>query len=320
VKVMGFSRALQKGHGRTGALVLALMGFVAIFADSIAADAPFLIVSSRGVYVLPAITQPARFGPRSAKLAPPHLESGEYAVWPLWRAGPATSKAVPFAYPSLAHPLGTDAFGRDVLARLVHGTRTTLLLGAGVAGLSLLLGCLLGGGAAMYGGILDSLVQRFVEALCVFPAVVLVALARSFERQPSFVTLGAVLVLARCAEMTKVVRILVVRALAQDWALAARALGVSRLRLALVHIGPHVITPILVSATFSIGAVVLTEAALSFLGLGVPVGTASWGEMLGEIRWGAGPLVLVPPAIALAAAVLGAHLLARSVGHIPETA
>lgn len=302
---------MRRRLGRAAALALASMVFVAVFADAIAGDSPFFVVSRRGLHLLPSITLRSHFGEQTTSSQTTNPYSDKYACWPLLRSGPSRKVAEPFVRPSLAHPLGTDAFGRDVLARLVHGTRTTLLLAAAVICVALSIGGTLGTLAAIYGGLLDSVVQRSVEALSVFPAVVLIALLQSFDRNSSLISLGAVLSLVRCAEVAKLSRLLVVRAVEQEWVLAARAMGASVARILLSHIGPTLISPLLSSAAFSLGAVVLTEAALSFLGLGMPIEPASWGEMLGEVRWGARPWVVIPPAVAVAVLVGGAIAVAQ---------
>jgi peptide/nickel transport system permease protein len=244
------------------------------------------------------------------------------AVLAGWLAGPAArapSTAV-LARPSFGHLLGTDAFGRDVLAMLIAGARTALLLGFGVTLVSLVFGCALGALAGMRGGMWDALVERLIEIVGVFPAVILVALVRSLERAPSAGSLVLVVALVRWTEMARLVRTLVLECLAHDWALAARATGIGPVRLAVVHVGPHLVRPVLLSATLSMGAVVLLESALSFLGLGTVPGLASWGELLGQVQKGAGPWVVLPPAIALAATVGSFHVIAEAVrGHFSST-
>jgi peptide/nickel transport system permease protein len=235
-----------------------------------------------------------------------------FAVLAGWLPDDAVPRAPAFAGPSMHHLLGTDAFGTDVLAGVIRGARTALLFGVGVTLLALVFGCALGALAGMQGGVWDGLVERLIEVVGVFPGVILVALVRSLEARPTILSLVAVVALVRWAEMARLVRTLVLEALAEDWALAARASGAGAARIAFVHIGPNVLRPIAVSATLSIGAVVLTETALSFLGLGVPGTVASWGTMLGQVRGGAGPLVLLPPAVALCATVGSAHVLAQA--------
>lgn len=204
-----------------------------------------------------------------------------------------------------AEPLasfGSAALGGDAGARfsaLVLGSQTALGLGVAVALLSLLLGGLLGGLAGAVGGIFDSLVVRWVEAMGVFPAVILAALLRAMEPEPSLLSLVAVATFVRSAEMARLVRLLVVEGYATGWALSARALGASPFRIFLRHILPGGRGTVLVSAYFSISSVVLLETSLSFLGLGVPKEVASWGQMLGEFRPESSLGALLPPVLAL---------------------
>jgi peptide/nickel transport system permease protein len=231
------------------------------------------------------------------------------------RVGPTTvGQSPPLSGASAAHPLGTDAFGRDVFARLVHGTRASLALGLAVALLSLASGVVLGCTAGALGGIWDSLVERSVEVVGVLPSVVAVALVRALERRPSLLSLVVVVAAVNGASIARLVRGLVLRCLAEEWAVAARATGASPLRIAFRHLAPHLLPALAVATVLALGSVVLTETSLSFLDLGIPSKTASWGEMLGEIRWGAGTLILLPPIVALALTLGALYLVADAIG------
>jgi peptide/nickel transport system permease protein len=286
-------------RGLAGAIVLALLALFAVFADFFASDAPVLLWTDSGVSFLPAITRPAQFAGRPAEQIAAHLAPGDLAVWPLCRHGPSVS--VPDATSTTAgHPLGTDAFGRDAFARLVHGTRTALGLGLAVALLALIVGGVSGAAAGLMGGYVDMLVARLAEISGVFPAVIVIALVHALVREPSVLWIAAIVAIVRTADTACLVRVLVIRDLPDDAVEAARALGASTTRIAISHLLPRIRSQVLVSAVFSFGAVVLTETSLSFLGLGHRSDVASWGEMLSEVGLGAGPLVLVPPAAALA--------------------
>jgi len=195
--------------------------------------------------------------------------------------------------------LGLDGERGALFTELVLGSRTALGLGLGVAIASLFAGGIVGALAGLRGGLWDSLIARWVEAVGVFPAVILAALLRAMEPGPSLLSLFAVATLVRSAEMARLVRLLVVEGQTAGWSVAARALGASRARVLWHHILPNGVGTLFVSAFFSIGSVVLLETALSFLGLGVPAETASWGRMLGEIRTGANLPFLVAPVLAL---------------------
>ncbi|HEY3594733.1 MAG TPA: ABC transporter permease [Polyangiaceae bacterium] len=308
------SRLASQRRGKVGALLLATLCCIALFAEWIAADLPLFMTYRGSTYVLPAITQVERFrGQKAADIAR-SLGPDDIAVWPLLRSGPSTvSEGPPLSGASLAHPLGTDAFGRDVAARLIYGARTALGLGLAVALVALVAGYALGAVAGLRGGLWDSIVERVVELVGVLPAVVTIALVRTFEGKPSLISLFLVMAAVKWAESTRMVRMLVLRSLAEEWAAGARAIGVSPLGMAVRHLMPHVAPALSVSAAFAVASVTLTETSLSFLGLGVPATVVSWGEMLGEIRWGAGLPILLPPLLALGLTLGALYLLADAV-------
>jgi peptide/nickel transport system permease protein len=300
---------------RLAALTLALLALTGVFADLLAGDGPILLLSPSGVAFLPAITEPARFaGMRSDQIAAT-LPPSAVAWWPLVRSGPSLPTAdAALAPPSPQHPLGTDAFRRDVFARLTHGTRVALGLGLVAAALATALGFVTGAGAAVLGGNWDALVERATEVVSIYPAVIVIALVRAIERTPTLESLLLVVTLFRWAEMARISRVAALRCLAEDWALAARALGASRARLVATHVTRAAASSVLVSAVVSFAGVVLTESALSFLGLGVPPTFPSWGEMMGEVSWGAGPTLVLLPALLLGTTLVSLYLLADAFG------
>lgn len=307
-------KLLRNRRGQVGALAISVIAFFAIFSEWIVSDLPIYVRYQGSAYVLPAITHAPVFADLRADQIAASLGPDDFAVWPLFRVGPkAVTSSPPLSGPSSAHLLGTDAFGRDVFARLVHGTRTSLSLGALVATLSVLAGYVLGAIAGARGGLWDGLVERLVEIVGVFPAVLAVALVRALERRPSILSLVVVITAVKWAEVARLVRVLVLRSLAEDWALAAKATGASPMRIVFVHVSPHLMAPIAVSAVFAVASVVLTETSLSFLDLGVPSTFASWGEMLGEVRWGAGLRILFPPIAALGLTLGGLYLIADAI-------
>jgi ABC-type dipeptide/oligopeptide/nickel transport system permease subunit len=317
------AKVLSQPRGKVGALWLALMACFALFAECIASDMPLFVTREGIPYLLPAVTNPAPFRGRPARDIARSLGPHDIAVWPILRTGPSTvSTAGAESSPSggharaaswVAHPLGTDAFGRDVMARIIYGTRTSLGLGLAVAALALLVGYALGAMAGLYGGLWDSLVERAIEVVGVFPAVVTVALVRTFETRPSVWSLFVVLAAVKWAEAARLTRMLVLRSMAEPWGAAARALGASPFRLALGQLAPHVAPALAISGVFAVASVALTETSLSFLGLGVPATVVSWGEMLGEIRWGAGWHILLPPLAALGLTLVALYLVADAV-------
>jgi peptide/nickel transport system permease protein len=191
----------------------------------------------------------------------------------------ATLRAVP---PSAAHPLGTDLFSRDLLSRVVHGARVSLA----IAGLAIVMAVLVGGTvgvlAGWLGGATDAVLMRTVDAAMAIPRlfVVLVVLAL-WER----VTVPAMIVILGGTGwfgISRLVRAEVLAARTRGWVAAARAVGVPDARIVLRHVLPNIAGPVIVAATMGIGQVVLLEAGLSYLGVGVPQPVPSWGGIIAE--------------------------------------
>ena len=285
---------------RLGLVVLAALGFFGIFAEWIAGDLPIFLKYEGRSYVLPALTHQAPFGDgmRSDEILA-SLGPGDRAVWPLIRWGPLTETTTRMAGASSDHPLGTDAFGRDVLARLVYATRASLALGAAIALAAVTLGFVLGCFSGALGGVFQGLIERLVEIVSVFPAVVAIALVRALEQRPSMASLVVVVTVVQGATMARLTHVLVIRTLAEEFAVGAKAMGASPLGIAFRHVTPHLVGPLAVATVFAMASTVLIETSLTFLDLGIPARLASWGEMLGEVRWGAGPWIVVPPLLAL---------------------
>jgi peptide/nickel transport system permease protein len=203
---------------------------------------------------------------------------------PLIPYGPLQSKAdgriLPLEPPSADHWLGTDDRGRDVLARLLHGTRISLSIGLVAVALYVLIGVFLGAAAGFYGGWLDAGVSRSVEALTAFPAFFFLLVVQGLLPGGSVLQIMIVLGLTRWTDVARLVRGEVIRLRSADFVLAARALGLPPRRILVRHVLPNAMGPVLVAATFGVGGAILTESALSFLGFGTPPPTPSWGELL----------------------------------------
>jgi peptide/nickel transport system permease protein len=195
--------------------------------------------------------------------------------------------------PTSAHPFGTDAIGRDILARTIYGGQISLLIGLAAAVMEVVLGTLIGALAAYYGGWVDGVLMRFTEAMLTVPSLfLLIVTARFFGgRLPTVDILGreltgSVLVIILIIGATswmylaRIVRANVLALREMDYVSAARALGVSNARIILAHLLPNTVAPIIVSATLGVANAILSEAYVSFLGLGVQPPTASWGNML----------------------------------------
>lgn len=181
--------------------------------------------------------------------------------------------------PSRAHPLGTDDLGRDVLARLVYGTRISLTVGLVAVGISVAIGTLLGLLAGYYGRWVDAFLMRAVDTMLSVPTIFLILAVIAFL-EPNIYNVMAVIGLTAWPGLTRLVRGECLSVRERDFVQAATVVGLSTPRILVWHLLPNVIAPILVSATLGVGGAILTESALSFLGLGVQPPTPSWGNML----------------------------------------
>jgi len=181
--------------------------------------------------------------------------------------------------PDHAHRLGTDDLGRDVLARIIHGARVSLTVGFTATAIALLIGSFLGALAGYYGGAVDWIVSRLIEVVLCFPFLLLVLAIVALFR-PSFITIMIALGLTSWTTEARFIRGEFLRIREMEFAQAARASGARDSRIIFRHLLPNALAPVLVSASFGVASAILIESALSFLGMGVPPPTASWGNML----------------------------------------
>lgn len=177
------------------------------------------------------------------------------------------------------HYLGTDESGRDVAARLIRGTRNSLLVSLVAVGLALLIGVLIGTIAGYFGGWVDMLISRFIEVVICFPKLILIIAVMALKK-PSLLNLMIVIGLTSWTGIARLVRGEVMKVRNFDYVHSARAMGASHMRIMLYHILPAAIGPLSVTAAFDVAEAVLTESALSFLGIGVPIPEPSWGDVL----------------------------------------
>jgi len=183
--------------------------------------------------------------------------------------------------PSQEHILGTDSLGRDVMSRMIWGGRVSLKVGFVAVGLATAIGLLLGSLAGYYGGWVDSLVMRFCDLMLCFPSMFLI-LAVIAILEPSIWNVMVVIGLTSWMGVARLVRAEFITLKNRDFTLAARALGAGGPRIILRHLLPNAMAPILVAATLGVAGAILTESALSFLGLGVQPPAATWGAMLSD--------------------------------------
>lgn len=215
------------------------------------------------------------------------------------------------AAPSAQHLLGTDHLGRDTLSRIVFGTRVTLLVSIASVGLGASLGLVWGIAAGYLGQRFDIASQRLVEILMSFPTLIL-AMLLMVSLGAGLVTVVVAVGISQIPLATRIARSVVLSVKETSYVEAARCAGATPLRIMARHITPQCVAPIMVVATVNLGAAIFTEAALSFLGVGVPPPTPSWGNMLGGVLaqsfnppwW-----MVLFPGLAIATTVMAANLL-----------
>ncbi len=216
--------------------------------------------------------------------------------------------------PSSAHLLGTDTLGRDVLSRIIFGARISLLVGFVAVGIATLIGVLVGALAGYYGGVLDGFLMRLVDLMLCFPTLFLI-LAVIAVLGPSIWNIMVVIGVTGWMGVARLVRAEFLSLRERDFVMAARALGASDARLIWRHLLPNALTPVMVSATLGVAGAILTESALSFLGLGVQPPTPSWGNILTmgkdnlEIAW----WLSVFPGLAILVTVMSYNLLGEGI-------
>jgi peptide/nickel transport system permease protein len=212
--------------------------------------------------------------------------------------------------PSADHPFGTDKFGRDIYTRVLYGSRISLAISFLAVSISVLVGSIIGAAAGYFGGFIDSILMRIVDSLMAIPRLFLLLTCVALFSGSLWLI---VLLLGATGWMAtaRLVRGQVLSLRSKDFVRAAEALGAGDRRIVFRHLLPNTLTVIIVSATLRIGGIILTEAALSFLGLGVPPPTPSWGQMIFEGREAllAAWWVSAFPGLVIAVTVIGYNLL-----------
>jgi peptide/nickel transport system permease protein len=214
------------------------------------------------------------------------------------------------ARPSLLHWMGTDSFGRDVWSRIVHGSRISLAVGIGSTALGSSIGVMIGLASGYLSGWVDLVFQRVTDILQALPLLVL-ALVMTAALGPSLPNLILAIAIPLIPTVARVIRANTLALRELPFVEAAKSIGMSETRIALRHVLPNTIAPLIVLATAQLGSTILTEASLSFLGLGIPEPYPSWGRMLSEsaaeyVR--VAPWLVIFPGIAISLAVFGTNL------------
>jgi peptide/nickel transport system permease protein len=216
------------------------------------------------------------------------------------------------APPDATFPLGTDAVGRDVASRLIYGGRVSITIGLIAALVAISFGSLLGVVAGWFGGWTDRIVSRFADAVATFPALFLILTISSFVA-PSIVNVIVIIGFLSWMPSFRLMRAEVLKLRGASYVEAARGLGARDARIMLRHLIPNAFPPIVVQATLGVAEAILTESALSFLGLGVQPPIASWGNMLADARsvtvLRSQPWLWLPPGAAIFVTVLAINFL-----------
>ena len=214
------------------------------------------------------------------------------------------------ASPSREHWLGNDDIGRDILSRIIYGTRIALIVGIGATSIAVTIGVLVGATAGYFGGKVDFICSRLIDTLMAFPLLALL-LTLSTVFGPSLRNVVVVIGCTVWASYARVVRAEVLSLKERDYVLAARAVGTTDRQIITRHLIPNALGPVIILASLAVGGIIILESALSFLGLGVQRPTASWGTMLSDGRdyLRNYPHIAIAPGIAIALTVLAFNLL-----------
>lgn len=212
--------------------------------------------------------------------------------------------------PSLEHPFGTDLLGRDVLSRVIYGARVSLAVGLLATSISTAIGLIMGALAAYYGGVWDVIIMRLADIFLAFPYILFtIAILAVFG--PGFQNVFIAIGILGWPSIARVFRSAILSVKENDYVDAARAMGASDFRIIVRHIFPNSVATIIVYATMTIGGAILTESALSFLGMGVQPPTPSWGLMIsdGKTYLSTAPWLMICPGVAILSTVLAFTML-----------
>jgi peptide/nickel transport system permease protein len=275
-------RALATATARAALLFVAATIALACAADVVASGLPLAAHLGGRLYVLPALSPPAALRDHELTELRASLGPGDWMLEPLVPWGPNTQDKGHRALeaPSRRHWLGTDTSRRDVLARLVHGTRLALAVGLGAVAVYILVGTLAGVAAGYFGGAVDMLISRLIEVLLAVPGYFILLAVMALTEGGGAGTIIIVLGLVGWTHVARLTRAEARRVRQLEFVRAAEALGLGSARVLFRHVLPNSLAPAIVTAAFGVAAAILTEASLSFLGFGVPDATASWGGIM----------------------------------------
>lgn len=309
-------------RGMAGLVVVGLMFLVGFFAPLLVNKHP-IVCRYDGRLYCPAVIDTLHNIPWTDRLihnSPPFSwagfdmhdqmdkSRGDWAVWTPVPYGPLQI-GEPLLPPSSAHWLGTDEVGRDVLARMIHGTVVSMQVGFISMGIAVIIGLVFGAIAGYAGGWTDILISRFIEVVMCFPTFFLI-LAILAWFPPDIKNVMIVIGLTSWVGIARYARGEIIRLRGMDYTQAARALGAGHCRIIFRHLLPNALAPVMISVTFGIATAILVEAGLSWLGFGVQAPAPSWGNMLrsGYDNLMTAPFLIPPPCVAIFIAVLAFNL------------
>jgi peptide/nickel transport system permease protein len=271
-----------------GMYVVIVLVAVALGADFLAGDRPYYLVYKGQTY-LPVLR--GYLVDLGLAQWPPELLNVDFKALPAERAVfppvPYRAKQIdltnPFAPPSAEHWIGTDKLGRDVMAGIVHGSRISLSIGFVAVGIAVVIGVFLGALAGFFGGWVDLLISRLFELMLAIPTFFLLITIAAFLRPSIFYTM-IIIGLTGWVGIARFTRNEFLKVRNLDYVTAATAIGMPDRRIMFRHILPNALAPVLVSVVLGIASAILAESGLSFLGIGVPADTVTWGSILSEAR------------------------------------
>ena len=263
----------------SGLIVVIILFIFALLAPFIANNLPYIYITDEKVYFPIIFDYPELRGKDFKK----EMNDG-YKIFP----------PIPYSYseydldsivlsPGKSHLLGTDEQGRDLAARMIYGTRVSILIGFIAVSIYVLIGIIIGSLAGYYGGLVDIIISRFIEIVLCFPTFFLILTILALVG-PSLTSVMVVIGLTGWTGIARIVRGEFLKLRETEYVMASKALGAKDLWVIIRHVLPNSLAPVLVSATFGIASTILIESSLSFLGFGVQPPTPSWGDILSQSR------------------------------------
>jgi peptide/nickel transport system permease protein len=258
-----------------------------VFADFIASEKPVMVKMNNKIMMFPNYINYRELADIDNQNVLKYLtHKGDFVILPPVPYGPNQAKIANeinwLSPPDSKHILGTDASGRDVLSRIIHGCRSAVYVGIGSIIICTIFGVFWGAFAAYFGGFWDKISNLGIETLSAFPTLFLILGIQGLLGVSSLFQLVLVIGLTTWVDVARITRAEVLRTVNEEYIDAARALGLTNFRILFVHVLPAILAPVMVSSTFRIANAILLESTLSFLGYGAPPPVASWGQLIAD--------------------------------------